>query len=187
VPANVFLLTRELWGPGGGGAGGEAGGSRSSAGCGGSGGGYCKKNAMVVTPGQAIAYSVGVPGTGATYDNNDATAGTDTTTDGGTYIARGGGRGIAGSGVTPGPPGTASGGDINTTGTVGSLNPTRFTGGAGGAGANGGAGGAGAITGTSLAADGTAPGSGGGGGGENIAWGGGGDGAAGKIRFSWTV
>lgn len=189
VPDGVFLLTRELWGPGGGGAAGESGGGDRS-GSGGSGGGYCKKNATAVTPGQAIAYSVGVPGTGGTYDNDDSTAGTATTTDGGTYTANGGGRGRFGGGVAADPGGSASGGDINTTGTTGSTNPTATVGGDGGAGANGGAGGAGANPGAALAQNGAAPGGGGGGGGDNGAFGGGdtadaGDGGAGKIRFSW--
>lgn len=189
VPAGVFLLTRELWGPGGGGAAGVAGGGNRS-GSGGSGGGYCKKNASSVTPGQAIAYSVGVPGTGGTYDNDDSTAGTATTTDGGTYTANGGGRGRFGGGVAADAPGTASGGDINTTGTIGATNPTNTIGGAGGAGANGGAGGAGAVPGAALAQNGTVPGGGGGGGGDNGIFGGGdtadgADGGSGKIRFSW--
>ena len=189
VPDGVFLLTRELWGPGGGGAAGEAGGG-NRAGSGGSGGGYCKKNATAVTPGQAIAYSVGVPGTGGTYDNDDSTAGTATTTDGGTYTANGGGRGRFGGGVAADPGGTASGGDINTTGITGSTNPTNIIGGNGGASGGGAAGGLGAELGVRLAQNGTAPGGGGGGGGDNSTFGGGNtadgaDGGAGKIRFSW--
>ena len=191
VPAGVTSLQIELWGGGAGGGQGDG----SSAGAGGGGGGaYCKKNALTVTPGQSIAYSVGTGGLGASLDDGGiGDNGVESTASSSPQYRAGGGYSL-GQPSGGGDGGTASNGDTNTAGSDGSS-PSGFNGGAGGGGggAGGGAGGAGAVNGSpvsGLGGTGTAPGGGGGGGsafGEPDDAGRGGAGAAGRIVFTYTA
>lgn len=186
VPSGVTSVQIEVWGGGGGGGGGGAG-SGSNGASGGGGGGYCKKNALTVTPGDLIAYVVGAGGvTGATGGDN-ATAGAQSSV-ASTYFANGGGAGdygdndpsVAASG------GTASGGDVNTTGDASLAVSAGNDGSAGGNGASGGAGGAGGLTGsTHTGSVGNAPGGGGGGGAKTDYAGG--AGASGRVVFTYTA
>lgn len=184
VPSNVTTVQIEVWGAGGGGGGGGAG-SGSNGASGGAGGGYCKKNALTVTPGSTISYVVGAGGAGGGTDETDGVAGGNSSANSGAYVANGGAKGINGEGSHSGSTagGTASGGDTNTTGGSGTGVAAGNNGGAGGAGANGGAGGAGGVESVSAAGNGTAPGGGGGGGAKpDMA---GGAGAAGRVTFTY--
>jgi len=190
VPPGVTSLQIELWGGGAGGGQGNG----SSAGAGGGGGGaYCKKNALVVTPGQLVAYSVGTGGLGASLDDGGiGDNGVESTASSSPQYRAGEGYSL-GQPTSGGDGGTASNGDTNTAGSDG-VNPSGVNGGAGGAagGAGGGAGGAGATNGVNdgLGVAGTAPGGGGGGGaafGAPDDGGRGGAGAAGRIVFTYTA
>lgn len=153
VPDGVYLIKSiELVGASGG-----AGGHSATRGGSGSGGGaYCAKNNIPVSPGDNIAYVVGLHG-------NGGQSGVITATDGGastcTAYSLSAGGGIHGNNNagTPGAGGTASGGDVNTSGSPG-IQGNTTNGGAGGNAAPplGGAGGG-------IAAQGTAPGGGSGG------------------------
>ena len=186
VPYDVTSVQIEVWGGGGGGGRGGTG-SGSNGASGGGGGGYCKKNALTVTPGDLIAYVVGAGGVTDPGGGDLATAGAQSSV-ASTYFANGGGAGdygdddpsVAASG------GTASGGDVNTTGDASLAVSAGNTGSAGGAGASGGAGGAGGIDGsTEVGSPGVAPGGGGGGGAKTEEAGG--AGASGRVIFSYDT
>lgn len=136
VPAGVSQITVECWGGGGGGGRAENSGRACA---GGGGGAYAKKNAILVTPGQTISYSIGAGGSGGSGNN----PGGDTWFfNSSTVLAKGGG-GVANSSMTGGTGGQASA----------SVGDVKFSGGNGGAGSNGGtskdAGGGGGAAGTS--------------------------------------
>lgn len=184
VPAGCTSITIEAWG---GGAGGSNGVDKSSiplygGGSGGHSGSYAIKT-RAATPGEVIAYSVGAGGAGGFLRD-----GGTTTVD---VITAGGG--------TTGAPGTASGGDTNTSGNSGVAGVTGSTctsraGGAGAEGIGGAAGGAagGATQATVNAGSGAAPGAGGGGGGFACAafpgpyTGSGGAGGSGQVKFTYA-
>lgn len=173
----------ECWGPGGGGGAGGAG-SGSNGGSGGGGGGYCKKT-ISVTAGQLVPYSIGAVGVGG-IDAGTGQGGAGTaTTAAGTLTANGGAGGDYGDNdpTVAAAGGTATGGDINTSGSSSSAVTIGNDGGAGGAGANGGAGGAGGIESGAAAAAGTSPGGGGGGGARSGEPGA--AGATGRVRFTY--
>ena len=183
VPTGITSVQIEVWGAGGGGGAGTDG--ASAGGSGGGGGGYCLKSALTVTPGQTIAYVVGAGGSAGTYDNDNATAGGNSSV-ASTYFANGGAKGRGGgvganSATTAG--GTASGGDTNTTGSSGAGRVSSSGGGAGGNSPNGGTGGAGGSGSSVVGTAGNAPGGGGGGGGKAAN---GAAGAAGRVFFTYT-
>lgn len=175
----------EGWGGGAGSGGGNSAGG-GTAGSGGGGGGYFLKT-LTVTAGQSIAYSVGAGGTGGSYGNpgSNGTAGGTTTVDGGTYTANGGAAGQTASTGTPAG-GTASGGDINTTGGSGG-GAVSTTGGTGGSSPNGGASIAGTLPNAGSAASGNAPGGGAPGGAGGVNGTAGGVGANGSASFDFTA
>ena len=186
VPSGVTSVQIEVWGGGGGGGGGGAG-SGSNGASGGGGGGYCKKNALTVTPGDLIAYVVGAGGVTDPGGGDLATAGSQSSV-ASTYFANGGAAGdygdndpsVAASG------GTASGGDVNTTGGASLAVSADNDGSAGGNGASGGDGGAGGLTATTHTGSvGNAPGGGGGGGAKTDYAGG--AGASGRVVFTYTA
>lgn len=168
----------ELWGGGGGSGCGDGGGGGS----GGGGGAYLKKT-ITVTPGQTIAYSVGAGGAGVAYGVGGlASSGGTTTADGGTYTANGGAGGASEDFGGSAAGGTASGGDINTTGSNGGPNAGN-TGGTGGASPNGGASQSGSAS-TVAGVNGNPPGGGAGGAGKSAS---GATGAAGQASFTFTA
>ncbi|RTK96716.1 MAG: hypothetical protein EKK64_03145, partial [Neisseriaceae bacterium] len=183
VPAGITSVQIELWGGGGGGGSGGAGSGANGA-SGGGGGAYCKKT-LTVTPGQTISYTVGSGGTKGTNEGNGGNGGSSTANSG-AYTAGGGYGGLGGEDdntiATLG--GTATGGDINTTG--GSSTPVASgnNGGKGGDSPNGGTGGIGGVGGL-VGANGNAPGGGGGGGSKTDSDGG--TGASGRVSFSYTI
>lgn len=190
VPAGVSAVDVQLWGAGGGGGG--CGGLTFNFGSAAGGGGYARRRISGLTPGAAIAVTVGAGGAGGTIP--PSSAGTGGTSSFGSYVsATGGGPGLAGtSGGTPGAWGAGGfgvGGDLNVSGQPGGLawaNTTGFcvTGGGG-------------TFGVSMGQPMTAPVPtngvaglfpGGGGGGGNTAAGGqtfGGAGAAGLVIVRW--
>lgn len=159
VPAGMVLSKIELWGPGG--DGGD--GSGSGGGAGGGGGSYCMKN-QAAAAGTSIAYSVGAVGNNTTCTTYSLVAGFGT-------------NGIS-SAIGIG--GSASGGDINTSGQNG-LNRNGKNGGDGGFGGNGGAGGAGGPD-NGTGGNGTAPGGAGGGAGHGGTIG---NGSSGRVTFTY--
>jgi hypothetical protein len=153
VPAGFTLCVAEIWGGGGGG--------QYDQGTlpGGGGGGYSKKT-FSTSGGASLVYTVGVGGLGRNTrgTTNQGTLSRVIAT-GISMIANGGGALSAG--------GTASGGDVNTTGSIGGAS-------GGGASPNGG--------GTSAPNGGAGNAPGGGGGGANTGYSG--AGAAGRVRFT---
>lgn len=162
--ANVKAIVVEIVGGGGGGGAASSSANYNAAGGGGGGGGYAKKY-IPISSTAAIAYTVGLGGSGAVYPAVSGQAG-GATTFGSGFTATGG---IGGNSATSnaastlvgmgGAGGTASGGNINSTGSGGqngvSASPT-VAGGSMGAGYGGasmisgsggaGGGGAGAAT-----------------------------------------
>ncbi|WP_312293247.1 glycine-rich domain-containing protein [Atlantibacter hermannii] len=162
--ANVKAIIVEIVGGGGGGGAASSSANYNAAGGGGGGGGYAKKY-IPISSTAAIAYTVGLGGSGAVYPAVSGQAG-GATTFGSGFTATGG---IGGNSATSnaastlvgmgGAGGTASGGNINSTGSGGqngvSASPT-VAGGSMGAGYGGasmisgsggaGGGGAGAAT-----------------------------------------
>lgn len=182
VPAGIHEITVKLNGGGGGGGGGQVAGG-GTGGSGGGGGGYCEV-VLAVSPGDLITYVRGTGGNAGTGANpgTNGTAGTASSIMGGTYIANGGGAGLYASAATVSG-GTASGGDINTTGGTGGGNSSNV-GGSGGSSPNGGA----SVTGTSpngTPLNGNDPGGGGAGGAGGVNGTNGGHGANGRVRFIW--
>jgi hypothetical protein len=154
-PAGVASVDVEVWGAGAGGGGST---SSSVGGGGGGGGAYSKKTAITVTPGATYAVMVGAAGVGS--PGGDGTDGGDSYfIDPVTVMAKGGGRGTAGSGLSAGDGGHAG---LATEG----VGDTRLYGGGGGdaedaGGGGGSSSGTAANGGTGGAASGTTPGSGG--------------------------
>jgi hypothetical protein len=152
VPSDApGFVTVEIWG-GGGGGGRDA--TRDYDGSGGGGGGYSKKH-FAVTPGTTvIAGTVGAGGAGAVTGSNGSN-GTASTVTSPAMNAGGGFHGGSAGGNPGGTGGTASGGDVNTSGTAGNdwygggagAGGGYATGGSAGGTAPGG-GGAGSLTGT---------------------------------------
>jgi len=121
-----FFTTTETWvppqdgnicihaiGAGGGGKGGS-----HSPGRPGGGGGYCKLNSLAVTTSGSFTITIGAGAWGSTANNDGSGGGTTTVTGTGissTLTAGGGGGGIH-SPSANGAGGTASGGDVNNTG-----------------------------------------------------------------------
>lgn len=194
------IYTIESWGAGGGGAGRSSTGSaphdRKSA-PGGGGGGYSKLNSFVGTGGN-ISVVVGAGGTGGAAGDNNGTAGGDSTFNGTSCVAKGGGGGLTGSPYT-GTGAVAGTGDVTYTGGNGGDGGNNDCGGGGGGssagtGSNGANGGSGTLA--TGSAGGTAPTGGGDGGhgGEEVANGGltngsapgGGGGGASHTDFSGT-
>lgn len=189
APANITGNTDiEAWGAasgaGGGGAPGLGGGSGA--------GGYSKKTVTALA-GDTITYRIGARGTGgaggaingvngnAALPFGNPTAEKTTGAFTLSIFANPGARGNRGTSIangTGGNGGTASGGDVNTTGGAGTG-----AGGVGGSSPNGGTGGTGGAP-TSVGGDGNAPGGGGGGGGLQVK---GGDGANGKAQFTYNI
>jgi hypothetical protein len=170
IPDGASQVVIEYW------AAGEGGARGSATVKGGGAGGYGKKTVALVAAdwGTTISYNVGAGGAGRTASTGNGAAGADTTVS--TFTVTAGViaamRAKAGGGVTPRIGGVAgTGGDINTPGGNGST----FLGGASPYG--------GAVSDEGDA--GNAPGGGGGGGldadSEN-----GGNGAAGRVKFTWS-
>jgi hypothetical protein len=159
IPNGVSLCKVRLCGGGGGGGAGAV----NLGGSGGGAGGYAEV-VLGVTPGQAIAVTVGAAGTQGLTNGTQPGAG-GTSAFGGSVSATGGNGGQnATSYAAGGSPGTGSGGSLVIAGGCGSDGnggTTMFTGN-GGASAFGG-GGRAAAAGNYLVQNGTAPGSGGGG------------------------
>ncbi len=132
VPAGVTQITVEGWG--GGGGGGKATTGWSGNGCAGGGGGaYAKKNAITVTPGQVISYSIGQGGSG----DNGNNPGGDTWFLSNTVLLAKGGGGVADNILTAplGGQASASVGDVvfsGGNGGAGSQGSTSFDAGGGG-------------------------------------------------------
>lgn len=185
VPAKVFSLQIEGWG--GGAAGGNTGGANSIDG--GGSGAYVKRNAKTVNAGDKILITLGLGGIKRPVGTYTASNGTATLVDG---MSAGGGLGpdtlTLGTG---GLGGTATGGDVNTSGENGAArtgSSGNYASGRGGNAPNGGRGGAAIAAGVNADGnDGNNPGGGGSGAGGN---GGtptqGGSGANGAVRFKWT-
>ena len=178
VPAGVTQVRVSLVGGGGGGGGG--GGVENFSGAGGGGGGY-GRGVFTMTPGAAIAVTVGAGGNGG--GNPGGTGGTSSF---GYLISATGGQGGSGGGGTNasgGGGGGATGGSIMLGGAVGNdgfYGSSSYPFGRGGASFFGGAGRAGAGGGV----PGTAPGAGGGGAYGGVA-GPGGSGAAGIVIIEY--
>lgn len=118
VPQGVTQVEVELWG---GGAGSFASVPGVPSG-GGAGGGYAKKLVTGLTPGQAIAVTVGAGGPGGT--TSGAPGGGGGTSSFGNFVsATGGGTNYYSTVTAPGvggtPPGAGVGGDVNFTGSTG--------------------------------------------------------------------
>lgn len=155
VPAGVSQISVEAWGAGGSGGGATRFGGYSG---GGGGGGYAQKN-ITVSPGQIYSIVVGGGGAGKAFNGNVIGISGDAggaSSFGGTVVANGGSGGEPGCDTgsvsypcgpanARGAGGTATGGDINTTGGQGALNTPGRTSGTsplyGGSSPNGGAGG----------------------------------------------
>lgn len=88
TPDGVAAILVECVGGGGGGGGVDQAVTNSAAGGGGGAGGYAAT--LIQSPNATYAYSVGAGGPGGTAGLNDGTAGSDTTWDSTTIIARGG-------------------------------------------------------------------------------------------------
>lgn len=160
VPSNATTLVVEVYGPGGVGRT-----LNVAGGIGGGGGGYSKKTLTIASAdwSQTIPYN--------STNTVSSTAGSKVLTNGTINLTANSGQ----SGLAGGAGGTASGGDVNTTGS------------AHGAGSSGGAaaGPAGGAGGTQPGPDGVIPG--GGGAGANTSIGEtGGSGAVGRVVFAWT-
>ncbi|MDO9501379.1 hypothetical protein [Falsiroseomonas sp.] len=110
VPAGVFEVDVEVWGPGGGGSGSTNG---VADGFGGAGGGYARRR-VAVTPGQSISVTIGAPGGGGAAGLQGGTGGTSSF---GSAASATGGTG--GSAVSGGTAGVGIGGDLNLTGSAG--------------------------------------------------------------------
>jgi hypothetical protein len=177
VPGGVTSVRVRIW------AGGGSGGGYNCCATGGGGGGFSERTTKSVTPGATISYTVGAGG--AAPGNTVGNAGVGSTADGMTANP-----GLGGNTTIVGYGGTASGGDINITGTAGSNYPGGGNGGNGGAGAGptgsggGGGGGFGAIT-TTVALIANSPG-GGGGGASSAVPAAASAGASGQIEFAYT-
>lgn len=169
VPTGVTSVQIEIWG-----AGASGGGWNVSA-CGGGAGGYSKLNALSVTPGNTVTFTIGVGGA-PQGTSGFGQAGTASTSSG--MTANGG----AGGSTTGGAGGTASGGDVNTSGGNGVTWVSGTNGKAGGNSPNGGTGG-GDTGGAGNA--GNPPG--GGGSGTGTIGGNTGAGGRGEIRFTYTA
>lgn len=178
VPAGVTLITAENWGGGAGGGGVGVGGNGSAGG--GGAGGYARKR-ISVTPGQVLTGIVGAKGLGGAPGGTGASGGT--TSFGGIITCTGGTGGSPNPTGNGGGGGTATGGDINSTGGAGTAGAAgaSVNGGPGGASSFGGAGGGGGF---GIAGPGAGPGGGGGGSGSAGA-NSGGNGADGAIYISW--
>jgi hypothetical protein len=211
VPANVTKLKVECWA---GGNGGSGGGTRDG-GASGGGGAYARKNALTVTPGATLNYSVGTPGSAgagqsiATPVKNNGGSGDTWFSTTGTVLAKGcpaassaGGLAASsvgdavfggGNGATPGAftGGGAGGGAAASsaaTGANGSVG-AGLSGGVGGTGAGGGGSGGhgGDQTTNAGITAGSSPGGGGGGGGIKTGTGNvGAAGAGGKIIITYA-
>lgn len=184
VPAGISFVYVEAWGGGGGGGGT---GAAASAGGGGGGGEY-RSGWVAVTPGDAIAVTVGAGGTGGNTSGTNGSAGA--TSSFGALVSCGGGGGGTGSNS-----GGANGG---AGGSGGAGGVTSFEGASGqtsyilGSSAIGGAGGApfglpgafsiASASGSIGGRDGPSAGSGAGGGANGGA---GGDGGDGRVTVQW--
>lgn len=166
IPAGVRALLVECIGGGGGGGGvnSTAAGHQNVAGAGG-GGGYAA-SFLTSLPGSPVTVQVGAGGGGGGVGNNPGSAGTDTTFNSTTVVAKGGGAGAAGADVSvvgptnvPAAGGAAGTGDVTIPGGVGVVNLVLATTGASawtspggrGSGPYGGAGGQTVYSGTSHA------------------------------------
>lgn len=186
-PCGVTSITVQAWGGGGGGAGDGA--TTASTGGGGGSGAY-RTGTLAVTPGTAVAYTLGAGGAGGCGGGGGCAAaggpganGTATTI--GTISAGGGSGGAANNGAG-GAGGTGSGGTGGTNGNPGSAGANNASGKGGDAPNAGGTGGA-SVTADGNGNVGNRPG--GGGSGANQSSGGantGGAGAAGQIIITYT-
>lgn len=121
VPAPTIEV--EIWG-GGGGSGGCTG-ATLNCGSTGAGAGYAKKLITGLTPGAAIAVTIGAGGAGGVGGGAQPASGQNSSF--GSYVsAGGGGAGVNGDasapGTAPGSPGVGVGGDLNLTGGPGGTN-----------------------------------------------------------------
>ncbi len=183
VPAFVHRVWAEVYGGGGGGRGGiDHTATTATPGSGGSASGVAE-GFVVVTAGGTVAYTIGAGGGGGAAEGNDGNAGVDSTF---STLTGGGGPGGVTS-VQAG--GTASGGDINSTGAGGVSQSEVFTvdsisGCSGGSNKRGGGGSGGASSSTPGQVGGVFGGGGGGGGSDTtggVASTAGGDGGAGRV------
>lgn len=173
VPDFVTQVRATAWGAGGG--GGVFGGANVEAAGGGSGG--FSTGIFAVVPAQAIPVNVGMGGTNGT----PGTTGGSTTFL--TLTANGGVGGTGGGSFNPSLGGTATGGDIQITGTS-SVAGHSGLGGQGGSAPNGGGGGTFTTAGTLAILNGKAPG-GGGSGSANAGSALAGNGADGSVLIEW--
>ncbi len=168
-------------GPGGGGGGGS--GSNGSA-DGGAEGGYFEKT-FALLAGQSVAIVVGAGGSGGGTNLYGSTGAATTVTYAPLSIACTANSGAGGARAQDSPlnaaGGTASGGDVNTTGAVGGAAPTSANGGNGG----GTSGGAGGINNTTAPTAGTLGGGGGGGAQGGTGQRSGAAGGAGWVHVTW--
>ena len=119
---NIIYADVEAIGGGGGGGGAAAG---TAAAAGGAAGGYCKKRFTAAQLGASVVCTIGAGGTGAVAGNNNGGNGGNTSF--GALLTANGGSGGAGCPVAANPTvggagtsgGSATGGDVNTTGAFG--------------------------------------------------------------------
>jgi hypothetical protein len=174
VPAGVTSVVIKLWG--GGGGGGALG---YVDGPGGGGGGAYASKTLSVSGGQVLNFTVGSGGAAATFTFFYSSGSPGTASTYSTVTAGGGGGGSDGTaGPIRGSGGTASGGDVNTSGQQGFFggSPFNTSGGLAGNSPN-------ATANSAISPfNGIQPG-GGQGGGSNY---GEGTGAVGRVRFEWA-
>ncbi len=173
VPAGVTSVVIKLWG----GGGGSGGGGYIETGGGGGGGGYASKT-LTVSGGQVLNFTVGAGGVAGGYVGFpiNFVAGTPGNSSTHSTITAGGGTGGDDGGFGFG--GTASGGDVNTTGQNGFARnsaPSNYSGGLAGNSPNA------TANSPTNPFNGIQPGGGQGGGGTDFT----GSGAIGRVRFEW--
>jgi hypothetical protein len=171
VPAGVTQVRVRAIGGGGGG-----GGNTGSGGGGGGGGGGYAEGVFAVSPGQAIAVTVGVGGAGgsnASGSSGGNSGGHGVASSFGAMLSAAGGLGgqgsLAGGQGDSGQGGSGAGGALNMTGGAGNAGSNAGGSGFGGAGGGGAGGGGGGAASSGLPSAGAVPGGGGAGGGGNYA------------------
>lgn len=180
VPKNVHTISIEAWG---GGASGQSTGG-AYGGDGGGSGAYCKRNAKTVSINEKVNVVIGSGGAAVAAGVLNGNNGGATSVDG-----MNAGGGIAPTSVSFGTPaagGTASGGDVNTSGGAGGVHASQFGNPIPGAGGNAPNGGLGGDIGSTVPNNGFIPGGGGSGAAVQSGVTVSGAGANGGVVFRWS-